>query len=524
MSKVAFTRQEILKKLPIYKVIDDCLDQLVKEKGETYLPKPNPNDKSNDNTARYDAYLRRAVFYDVTSRTLNGLVGQAYSNDPEIKVPDLLKPLLKDANGRNVTLLQSSKEATEFVVSKGRCGLFIDYPKTAGPATRQQLIDGSISPTINIYSPGNVINWDVKKVGSKHILSLVVLLEIVQIRSADGFELRDQTQYRVLRLDEGGNYIQELYTPDPVPTGTPTPAQGNPALDKGGFASMGASGAASDGFSVSPDATFNVTDSTGAPFKVIPFTFIGAVNNDPGVDAAPLFNLAELNIGHYRNSADYEESCFIVGQPTYVVSGLTSDWLKNQLKGVINVGSRGGLPLPVGADAKILQPEPNTMPKEAMEHKEKQMVAIGAKLVENDKVQQTATAANIENTSETSILATACNNVSAAYTFALEIASQMVGATFTEETLIFKLNTDFAINRMSAQERTQLIAEWTGRAITFSEMRQKLRESAIATLDDKAAQAELDEAEIKQQDNAASAAKKLAEAVPPVTVGKPVIA
>ena len=47
--------------------------------------------------------------------------------------------------------------------------------------------------------------------------------------------------------------------------------------------------------------------SNGSTWDVIPFEFIGSVNNDETSDKAPLYDIAEVNIAHYRNSADYED-------------------------------------------------------------------------------------------------------------------------------------------------------------------------------------------------------------------------
>ena len=63
------------------------------------------------------------------------------------------------------------------------------------------------------------------------------------------------------------------------------------------------------------------------PLGTIPFSFVGADNNDATVDESPLYPLAQLNVAHYRNSADYEQSLFIVGQATPVFTGLTDEWV-----------------------------------------------------------------------------------------------------------------------------------------------------------------------------------------------------
>ncbi|WBF76811.1 hypothetical protein PSV3_00109 [Septimatrevirus PSV32] len=179
---------------------------------------------------------------------------------------------------------------------------------------------------------------------------------------------------------------------------------------------------------------------------------------------------------------DYEESCYIVGQPTPVLIGLTEEWVTNVLKGSVNFGSRGGIPLPAGADAKLLQASENTMLKEAMDTKERQMVALGAKLVEQKEVQRTATEAELEAASEGSTLSSATKNVSAAFEWALKWAARWVGQA--DSGVKFELNTDFDIARMTPDERRSLVEEWQKGAITFEEMRTGLRKAGVATEDD----------------------------------------
>ena len=68
-------------------------DRAIKASKERYLPKPNPEDRSEYNAIRYKQYLQRAVWYGVTGRTLDGLVGQAYAKPPVIEIPELLGTL-----------------------------------------------------------------------------------------------------------------------------------------------------------------------------------------------------------------------------------------------------------------------------------------------------------------------------------------------------------------------------------------------------------------------------------------------
>lgn len=449
---VAFVREEVKKLQPSYDLIKDCIDgePAIKCRKTKYLPVPNSLDVSPENVARYEAYRGRAVFYNVTQRTLAGLVGQVFMRAPVVEVPKLLEAILLDADGGGVSAEQLTKRATMFTVAFGRTGFLSDYPVLDVPATREQIDSGEVKPTINVYAPWDIINWRKIVIGSKEYYSLIVLQE-TYVESDDGFEMKKGKQWRVLRLINGvyevtiwrqsANRLFEII--------------GAPAYPK---------------------------DSKGNSFTQIPFEFVGCENNDDVPDNPPLYDLASINVAHYRNSADYEESCYMVGQPTPYFAGLTEDWVKTVMGGSVGLGSRGAVPLPVGGTAGLLQVAPNTMPFEAMEHKERQMVALGAKLVEQSKVQRTATEAGIENTSEMSVLSSVAKNVSAAFKEALKWCADFVDASEVE--IKFELNTDFDLAKMSPQDRQQLVSEWQAGAIAFEEMRANLRRAGVATLDD----------------------------------------
>ncbi len=471
-ANVSFVRREIAKLMLQYKLIRDVLsgEPTIKEARITYLPMPNASDKSEENKARYNAYLMRAVFYNVARRTLYGLLGQVFMREPEIKVPSDLEAVVADATGEGVSLVQLAKKATGLTLAYSRCGLFVDYPETdsVGGVTLEELEQGNIRPTFYIYQPTEVINWRTIDRGAEVVLSLVVILESF-CSADDGFEMKTAAQFRVLKLDAAGNYVHEIWR-DPLNVnyedGSKIP-RGNFALHK----------------------TFLPKDKDGNPLKEIPFTFIGSENNDSNVDNPNFYDLASLNIAHYRNSADYEESCYIVGQPTVVATGLTEEWVTNVLKGKITFGSNGGIPLPAGATCELLQAEANTMLKEAMDTKERQMVALGAKLVEDKEVQRTATEAKIEATGEGSILSSTAKNVSAAFAWALKYATKFTGGVDTG--IIFELNTDFDIMKMSAEEIKNAVEQWQKNAITFEEMRAVLRNAGTATEEDGAAKSKI---------------------------------
>ena len=456
MANVSYVRKELKEALKRYTLIRDCLKgQLaIKNKGTTYLPMPSIESDADSTSKRYAAYLLRAVFYNVTKRTLNGLCGQIFVRDPVVEYPAELKVVIDNADGSGVSLTQLAKAATEYTLGFGRAGLFVDYPSVEGTATKADLAKGEIRPTLTVFAPEKIINWRTTTRGALTLLSLVVLEECY-IAEDDGFEAVEKTRWRVLRL-ENDVYTVQLYD-----------------LGRNG-------GQAVAGTKVIP------TDAEGKNFSEIPFSFIGALNNDSVVDEPPMYDIASLNIAHYRNSADYEESTFMVGQPTPVFTGLTEDWVTNVLKGKVMLGARGAVSLPTGGDAKLLQANPNTMPYEAMQHKEKQMVALGARIVEQRSVVRTAKEAGMDESTETSVLSSIAKNVSSAFTWGLQQAAKFQGADTTK--LSFALNTDFDLAAMTPEQRRQLISEWQAGAIAWEEMRSNLRKSGIASLKDDEAQ------------------------------------
>lgn len=458
---VSYVRPEVRENTLRWQKILDCVkgEDAVKSRQDTYLPIPDAQLGGKTTDQRYKDYVNRAVFYNVTGRTLTGLVGQVFGRESTIEMPSELEGLVDDVAGTGVGIEQQAKKSLEHVLSIGRCGLLADYPKTVGPTTKAQLDSGEIRPVLRLYTGPNIINWRTMRVGAKYKLSLVVLVESLDVED-DGFESKTAVAYRVLRL-ENGVYTQQMYVEET--------ADGKTNVNE-------------HGEKVTP------RDHAGNTFDTIPFTFMGPENNDADIDPAPLYAMSNLNIAHYRNSADYEDACFIAGQPTPVFAGLTEEWVNNVMKGKVYLGARGGVMLPKGGTAQLLQVQANSMPKEAMEHKEHQMVALGAKLVEERSIRRTATEARQDEASETSILSSSTKNVNAAYVSALKWAQLFTGGTGE---IVFKLNSDFDLSNMTPAERQQLVAEWQAEAITFGEMRTALKRTRIAYEDDEIAKADI---------------------------------
>lgn len=460
---IGFIRKEVEKQRPKWLLVDDTVEgeDAIKAKGEKYLPKPETHTDKTLNDKIYVKYKTRAVFFPVTGRTLAGLVGQVFSKPVAMGIPSGIKLLEGDIDGAGTTLEQQSKETLGSVLKKGRGGLLSDFPRVDPEqvVVKSDLESGKLRPRVLFYEPGQIINWREKTTGGETKLSLLVLFENKVIED-DGFEFKTSPRWRVYKLAETGVSVT-VY---------------RKANDK-----------AKDSVEYIVDE--EETALYGAdqkPLATIPFSFVGAENNDSSVDESPLYPLAQLNVAHYRNSADYEQSLFIVGQATPVFTGLTDEWVTKHIQGKVTLGSSTPVSLPQNASAELLQAEANSMPMEGMKHKEDQMKAIGAKLIEPGTVERTATEAEIEETSEASVLSSVAKNVSAAYESALFFCSLFVGEENPDDITI-ALNSEFQVTGLAATEREEVVKAWQAGLITKEEARDVYRRKGIATEDDEAA-------------------------------------
>lgn len=423
---------------------DDVLagEDTVKLRTTKYLPLENNEASTEAYQARYKAYLQRAVFYNATARTLGGLVGQVFSKPPETDFGAVDDVRLLDPAGTGVTLEQHAKWTLSQVIAKGRAGLWVDFPKTDGPVTLAD-VEAGVRPYVQQYKPNDIINWRTERFGGRTLLTLVVLREDY-IAADDGYTMVVRNQYRILRLRDG-IYTMSLYREDTK----------QPTFD-----------------------TVIPLGANGKPLSEIPFVFVGIMNNDSVIDESPLYDLVSLNLAHYRNSADYEESVFLLGQPTPVWAGVDERWARDVWKKQVRLGSRSGVQLPLNGQAQLLQVDPNGLAKEAMDQKEAQMVAIGARLVRESNVAKTATEVTGDKVNEVSVLASAARNTSAAYREAFRFWSLFLPA----KAPVFELSTDFEMAKMTSQQLLAVVTTWQSGLLATSESRSILRAAGLATL------------------------------------------
>lgn len=442
------THREYNENLPAWKVTRDCVAgaKAVKKARTTYLPKPNPEDTSAENQARYDDYLLRANFVNFTGSTKEGMLGMVFRNPMEIELPESLAYLEENATGSGLSLQQLTQDITGDGLETGRYGILVDYPQADEGMTQKQVNDLKLRANLKPYPAESIKNWRTMTIGGVTMLSMVVLCEPTEIISDDGFSVEVKEYHRVLLLNDEGNYIQRLYD------------------EKDEL--------------IKDDIIPRKQD--GSMWREIPFIFIGSQNNDSTTDKAPLYDIAEVNIAHYRNSADFEESCYMVGQPTPVFAGLNQGWVDANMSDGVFLGSRRSVPLPDGGSASLLQANSNQMPSQGMTDKELQMVKIGARIIQDAGGSETAEAAKIRFAGQNSKLGTIVGNVESGLIQAITWAGEFMG---NMSEFVIKINREFYQATIDSQLITAEIMLLDRRVIGKEEIRGNLRAGGLIDKD-----------------------------------------
>ena len=400
-----------------WKVVHDLCDgaNAVKKAGVLYLPEIRVSKDQKENDLRNQAYRDRAVLYEITKDTKQELIGIAFSEDPNFD-PDGMEFLKYNADGTGKSYYHLMQSALGGLLDAGRGGLFVDYPQTDGATSVAEVERLGILPTVVHYKTLSIINWGVRKVGAHFKTALVVLAEKDSIVDpSDEFRLKEIQLYRVLRLDQNGEYCVQIYSDR---TGT-LQADSEP---------------------------YYPTDANGAKWNEIPFIPLGSVANDWEIDNIPLESLALMNIAHYHNSAEYENSVFLCGQIQPVMTGLDTDWRDWLQENGVMLGSTTPLMLPTGATFTFAQAEEQMIAKEAMEAKEKHMKALGAKLLEENQVVKTATESNNESMAKYSVLSLCVANLNEASEIVLRWCAKYFGSGDKAK---FTIKQDFAKGKLS---------------------------------------------------------------------------
>lgn len=432
---------------PVWQQIDNICDG---ENLRQYLVKMNEHDTSKENKERNDKYYERAIFYAVAGWTVSGMVGTMFTKWPNLNVPPELDYLKTNCDGAGQSIYQQSQTVSYSVVKNSRAGLAVSFPAREQRSLSQAEVEsGLFIPTIHEYKPKQIINWDTKTVGSKTFLSLVCTAETVSVEQ--DFEHVQTETIRERRIDDDGLYFERVWK---LETSEKSANEWVP------------------GDLIYP------TDGKGNPLLEIPFIFVGSVSNTPAVNKPLMREITRINIGHYRNSADYEESVFFCGQAQSWMSGVDEQHLKMMKENGMYVGAPTMLAVPSGEQFGFAVAPENTAVSAAMKAKIEMMIGLGARFLQPGTAVKTATQAAGDLAMQHSVLSLVANNISEAYTQCIKWCALFLNLEYDPE-MAYTIAQDFVKPNADAGMIQQIVASWMSGALPASDMWEWLRKNEI---------------------------------------------
>ena len=397
----------------------------------------------------YNAYKTRASFFNATSRTLDSFVGMVFAQDPEVECPSSLAPFLADATLAGESFYDYQKHVLREVVSVGRGGTLVE------------MSDEEQRPFAVFYRAEEILNWDTVRVGGRTVLSKVVLKEVCQSHEV--------VQHSPVDAQGGVAQVDHSSVTGPAKQ---TQNAGEPQKELQRIRVLKlVLNPDGDGGQYEVETWVKVDERTGfqlndtvvptrrkKPLPLIPFVFHGPNNSKPAVDKPPLVDIADVNLSHYRTSADLEHGRHWTGLPTPVITGIEKQ------------------PITFGSHTVITSSNPDTKAffmefqgagltalDKAIEQKEHQMAVLGARMLDTPKrAAEAADTMRMKQTGEQASLS------QVAYSLSESLKQVLVWALFwwsaadtkledAAKAVEVELNADFAPASMDAATITALV-------------------------------------------------------------------
>jgi hypothetical protein len=413
--------------------IDDVISgqKEVKERGQEYLPK-----LASQSSDQYEAYKRRALFFNATGRTVEALLGMVFRKDPIIELPSNLEDISDDLSLKDESKKGFGKRLLRKTIEKGRSGILVDFPRVENDdvRTRAEAQRNGEFPYATLYEAQEIENWHVERENGNTELKALILHE--EFENQDGYFGGDtEEQKRLLELTddvegfEGEVYRQQVWR-------------------------RSANDDEESGWHLAEDV---VPRMGGEPLREIPFFFCGVNDTTSELHRPPLLDLVNVNLSHYRSWADLEHGAHFTALPTpYVIGGDAEEMALSigPSEWVIVENEDGEVGM-LEYDGKGLD-----QLRSVIDDKEEMMADLGARLVmqveDPSDAQETI---QLKQQGQNSILANIVDTAGMAYTKALKMMSRWASGGGNEDPdAKAEFNKDFFPGKLDPSMFKQLLA------------------------------------------------------------------
>ena len=391
-------------------------EEAVKAKGQKYLPQLNGQDKKE-----YENYKLRAQFYGATARTVEAYLGMIWrkptsyrfyhDGEESAELNDFFKEFFKVMTSDGKSFDDFAHDVAEDIIVTNRVGVLVDMPYVDPVALERMNLsdyrDANIKPLLSVYAAETIINWHTAVIDNQTIPVLYVLHEVITRIPENTLVAEHVNRYRILYLENYQDRENRRYKVIVAEESLHKPA----TLD---------------------NKSVNVVEVhyptiNGEPIRTIPFFIL----TDRGIGFKKIHkpmisDLANVNLGHYRNSADMENELHYVSLKTLIFPG----WDKKAF-GNPKVG--GAMAAPEGNTPVLLEPTSDSSIREEMILKEQRMAVLGAERIsQKSRYLPSAETARITASTESSVLSNMVLHLSETLTSVVQFLVDWAKPSITE--------------------------------------------------------------------------------------------
>ena len=364
----------------------------MRKANKAYLP-PQPKEDAED----YAYRLATSTLFPAFMRTSGVMAGKPFSKELTLnKVPAAVEQLLSDVDGQGRSLHAFASDVfADCGIEFGFGGILVDFTKTEEDVkTVADEKRAGLRPYWVHIKKDQILGYKAENRDGTMVLTQLRLSEVKE--EPDG-------EYGTTFVD----MVRVLY-PGSWELWRAAADGKNWVLDSDGKMSIG----------------------------VIPFVPLYGVRLGFMEGISPLLDLADLNIKHWQQQSDQDDSTRFARKRMVVFTGINS-------ADEMTVASNYAIQLPKDADAKVVQgsAESVTVGRTELTALEQQMIQTGAELLVALPGQRTATEASNDAEANKSMLQSIVENFEDALDAALQLTSDWLGAGEGGTVSLFK---DFA--------------------------------------------------------------------------------
>ena len=389
--------------------------------GTAYLPVP---DQMRQDPKLYRDYRDRAQVYNASGMTVESYMGMLYRKNPIYQYESAdadLEDEIKDKTLRKVTPDNKSftdlcKIISREVIITNKVGILVDFPDTMSDRELSVLEyeELNLTPKASVYRAEKIINWHYTNVNDEVVPDYFVLDESDYGWNEEKACYEWIEKYRVLFLEDTNNdYIYHQMVVKKIDDKAKQNRKAKFVVEE-----------------------FITPEKEGVVLNRLPFYVIDKDGlNFAKTEESIINDLVDVNMGHYRNSADWEHNLYFLGLKTLVAPGYDKD-----ISGTLTVG--GVISGPSTFQPYLIEPTSDSGIEKEMQNKEMRMAVLGSQAIsQRGKYVQSAATAKINSASENSILAALAHAQSNVMSVILNLILEWAGHTGVKGNV--NINTDF---------------------------------------------------------------------------------